>query len=254
MPGLCDHIGFESPVFARAGCFRAAAGTFSLHACLIRYRRETVPMKRDTALDRSQEKDAQDDLELVEQFRAGDSRAFDMLIAKYENRIFNFTYRMLGDYQNAREVTQDIFLRAFRYMGNFRGEGKFSTWLYTIASSTGKNAIAYYNIREKYKQQLHADPEHDNPRDPIENLPDDTGSPERALERKTENEFLARALGELPEDFRHILVLKDINELPYEDIGKILDIPMGTVKSRIARGRAMLRDRLAAMGCLEKAG
>ena len=206
------------------------------------------------ALDHSQDKQAQEDIELVEQFRAGDMRAFDMLVAKYENRIFNFTYRMLGDYQNAREVTQDVFLRAFRYLGNFRGDGKFSTWLFTIASSTSKNAIAYYSIREKYRQHTFENPEDDRPKDPMDSLPDDTNSPEKHFDKQTDNEMLAQALKQMPEDYRNIIVLKDINEFSYEEIGEILSVPLGTVKSRIARARNLLREKLTALGCLGPSG
>lgn len=194
------------------------------------------------------EENSQDDAELVDQFRAGDMRAFDMLLAKYENQIFNFSYRMLGDYQNARETTQDIFIRAFRYLGNYRGEGKFSTWLYTIASSTCKNALAYYNIREKYTQRPHSNPEQDQAVDPIQLVPDYSRSPEPAAMRSATSEVLRHALDQIPESFRRVIVLRDVNDFSYEEIARVTGCSLGTVKSRIARGRLLLREKLVSLG------
>jgi RNA polymerase sigma-70 factor (ECF subfamily) len=200
------------------------------------------------------EDQAAEDAELVARFRDGDMRAFDMLVQRYENRVFNFTLRMLGDYQNSREVTQDIFLRAFRYLGNYRGDGKFSTWLFTIASSTCKNAIAYYRIRDKYKQHVAQDPEQTGELDPLALVPDETDAPERKLEQNTLSAMLTEAIKDLPETYRKVIVLKDVNDFSYEEIGEIVSIPLGTVKSRIARARLLLREKLTQMGCLEAGG
>ena len=187
------------------------------------------------------------DAELVEQFRAGDMRAFDAILAKYENPVFNFTYRMLGDYQNARDTTQDIFLRAFRYLGNYRGEGKFSTWLFTIASSTCKNAIAYYHIREKYSQRQMQDAEL-KWNDPLSLIPDYTAAPETVAMRNATAEMLKASLEELPETYRRMIVLRDINGFTYEEIAEICGCSLGTVKSRIARARLLLREKLSDPG------
>ena len=211
-------------------------------------------MKRMLPAGQASEDRAAEDAELVDRFRAGDMKAFDMLLQRYENRVFNFTLRMLGDCQNAREVTQDIFLRAFRYLGNYRGDGKFSTWLFTIASSTCKNAIAYYHIREKYKQNVVQDPEQTGELDPLAIVPDDTDAPERKFDQNTTGAMLTQAIKDLPETYRKVIVLKDVNDFSYEEIGEIVGVPLGTVKSRIARARLLLREKLTQMGCLEQGG
>lgn len=200
------------------------------------------------------EDQAAEDAEIIERFRAGDMRAFDMILQRYENRVFNFTLRMLGDYQNAREVTQDTFLRAFRYLGNYRGDGKFSTWLFTIASSTSKNAIAYYRIRDKYRQNVIQDPEQGGPLDPLDIVPDTTGAPENRFEQNTVSEMLTQAIKDLPETYRKVIVLKDVNDFSYEEISEIVGVPLGTVKSRIARARLLLREKLTQLGCLGTGG
>lgn len=197
----------------------------------------------------SPEDTAIDDLELVEQFRAGDMRAFDALLARYENRIYNFSYRMVGDAQNARDLTQDIFLRAFRYLNNFRGDGKFSTWLFTIASSTCKNALAYYSIREKYAQRDFYDPEGEGGRESLQLVPDFTNAPEPAAMRSATAEALRQALARIPENYRKMIVLRDVNDFSYEEIARITGVSLGTVKSRIARGRLLLREKLIGLGC-----
>lgn len=208
-------------------------------------------MKRLLPAGQASEDQAAEDAELVDRFRAGDMRAFDMLLQRYENRVFNFTLRMLGDYQNSREVTQDIFLRAFRYLGNYRGDGKFSTWLFTIASSTCKNALAYYRIREKYRQHTTQDPEQTTEFDPVSVIPDITNAPERKLEQNAMSEMLTQAIKDLPETYRKVIVLKDVNDFSYEEIAEIAGVPIGTVKSRIARARLLLREKLTQLGCLE---
>jgi RNA polymerase sigma-70 factor, ECF subfamily len=211
-------------------------------------------MKRTLFAGQPADNHAQDDADLVTQFRAGDMRAFDMLLERYENRMFNFIYRMLGDYQNAQEVTQEVFLRAFRYLGNFRGESKFSTWLFTIASSTCKNAIAYYHIREKYQHKAPRDTDTQQELDPLQIVPDYTSAPERHLDRAATSELLVQALNELPDNYRKVIVLKDVNDFSYEDIGGILGIPAGTVKSRLSRARLLLREKLTRLGCLSLDG
>jgi len=187
---------------------------------------------------------------LVERTLSGDSGAFDQIVARYKDRVFTYACRMLGDPETADETTQDIFMRAYRYLDHFRGDSKFSTWFYTIVSSTCKNAAKYHGLRSKMRED-NAPVNEDGPGiDPVERLKSDTFAPEPALERDEIRSLVRTSIQSLPEIYRQVLVLKDINNFSYEEISKILECELGTVKSRLARARLMMREKLSAAGVI----
>jgi RNA polymerase sigma-70 factor, ECF subfamily len=169
------------------------------------------------------------DDQLVRRAVDGDQSAFTELVRRHERRVFAVTMRMLGREEDALDATQDAFLTVFRKLDQFRGESAFTTWLHRIAVNA-----CYDILRKKARQPvLHLAGEDDRMPEAGPPVADHAGDVAGGID-------VARALLEVPEDFRAVLVLADVHDLAYEEIAAILDIPTGTVKSRLHRGRVVL--------------
>lgn len=171
------------------------------------------------------------DAELVRRHVGGDPGAFAELVRRHERRVYNLAYRMLGREEDARDATQDAFLSALRKLTGFRGEAAFTTWLHRVTVN------ACYDLLRKRKHEPVLDLDRDadgwpGPRSEPAS-PDHGDAAAAAVD-------VHRALNKVPRDFRAVLVLHDGQDLPYEEIGEILGIPVGTVKSRLHRGRVAL--------------
>ena len=174
--------------------------------------------------------DAEPDEDLVRRYLAGDPRAFAVLVERHSPRVYNVAMRMLGDADEARDATQDAFLTVVRKATQFRGEAAFSTWLHRIAVN------ACYDILRKRRRQPMLR-RIDDEGDPIE----ETGPPVSDHADSTAGTIdVGRALQRIPDEYRIVLVLADVQDLPYEEIARTLDVPIGTVKSRVHRGRVAL--------------
>lgn len=182
---------------------------------------------------------------LVERFKGGDATAFDQLVRRYWTRIYAMVSQLLRNHQDAEEVTQDAFIRAHRGLGNFRGESAFSTWLYQIATNLARNRYWYW-WRRKRDQSISLDAPlgEDNDGTVADLLPADQETPEDATVTQEFVHRVAECMDELNEKHREILILRNVQNLAYEEIAEILGISVGTVKSRIARARESLRERL----------
>jgi RNA polymerase sigma-70 factor, ECF subfamily len=183
------------------------------------------------------------DEELVRRFNDGDREAYSELVTRYQDRIFTLCLRWMRHRQVAEEVAQDIFIAVYRALPRFRGEAKFSTWIFRVATNHCKN-------RRLYRQRRHVDqhePLEGRPRDdgPERQLPDHGPGTDRAAHRSEAVEMLQEALDSLDESHRTIVVLRDIEGLSYEEIADILDLARGTVKSRLHRARAHLARTLS---------
>jgi len=202
----------------------------------------TIPAPVRPIFWRAQVNDAADDAVLIRRCRQGDSAAFDALVQKYQDSLFNGIYRMMGDYDDAADAAQDVFLKAFRSLGGFRGGSSFYTWLYAIAVNT---CISRRRSQTARKQHLHvplpggADDGRDDPPDPDPQPPDVARSRE-------ESARVEEAVANLPAEFRVVVVLKDIEGCSYAEIARMLGCTQGTVKSRLFRARERLREALAA--------
>jgi RNA polymerase sigma-70 factor (ECF subfamily) len=173
------------------------------------------------------------DAELVERYLAGDRAAFTTLVHRHERRVYNLAYRMLGREEDARDASQEAFLTALRKLSSFRGEAAFTTWMHRVTVN------ACYDILRRRKRE---------PR--LEEWPDEGAPPPGPVasdhaDSAAEAVDIQRALARVPEEFRVVLVLHDVQDLAYEEIGGILGIPVGTVKSRLHRGRVALGRLLA---------
>lgn len=187
------------------------------------------------------------DAALLSRLKVGDRGAFEELVATYQGLVFDLAYRLLGDREEARDVAQETFLKVFRYVGSFRGESGLKTWLYRITVNQASNHRRWWNRRRR-RETFSLDTSPDDTAPMSERLRSSGASPEQlALVRERERRLMA-ALETLKHDFRVAVVLRDIQELSYEEIAETLEISVGTVKSRIARGREELRKRLRELG------
>jgi RNA polymerase sigma-70 factor (ECF subfamily) len=167
---------------------------------------------------------------------------FEILVRRYKNAIVSFTYRFVGDYRVAEDLSQEAFLRVFRKIGDYNSTAKFSTWLYTIAANLAKDELK----RRARHPAKSLDWSSGKGADTTRNVPhmvDEEGpAPDQSLERDETRATVNEALRELKEDDREILLLKDVQGLAYEEIADILNLPMGTVKSRISRARLAFKE------------
>ena len=179
---------------------------------------------------------------LVVRLCDGDNAAYEALIDRFEQPVFNLVSRLLENPADAADVTQEVFLKVFRNIGSFRGKSSLKTWIYRIAVNESRNQRRWFGRHRKQEVAIEsACQESDNPRDV---LPDPGPSPLEQLMDRERQELLGMALSGINPNFRAVLVLREIEGLNYEEIAEILEISLGTVKSRILRGREALRRRL----------
>ncbi|HTK37475.1 MAG TPA: sigma-70 family RNA polymerase sigma factor [Pyrinomonadaceae bacterium] len=185
------------------------------------------------------------DADFVDRLKNGDSLAYDILVTRYSGQIYGLLYRLTQDAEEAADLTQDTFLQVLRSIRKFRGDSELKTWLFRIAINESRNRFRWWKRRKRESTvSLDAQPASDGL--PLnETLPDTSEDPERILMRKQEREQIERALDDLPLPFREAVVLCDIEGQSYQEIATILGINIGTVKSRIARGREEMRKKLS---------
>jgi RNA polymerase sigma-70 factor (ECF subfamily) len=184
-----------------------------------------------------------EDGEAVERSVRGDREAFGLLIEKYYKKIYNLAYRFVGDREEANDLAQEIFTAAYKNLKKFRGDAKFSTWLFQIASNRGKNKFKYLRRRGYFAKRRQIDEEED--RDPLWlDIPDQSTNPETLLAGKEIQGIVQKAIDELEPDHKEIVILRDIEGFSYEEIAQILNIAEGTTKSRLHRARMVVKEKL----------
>lgn len=181
---------------------------------------------------------------LARAFQLGDMAAFDKLVLKHKDKLFNIIYWFLGDYEEANDCAQETFIKLFRSLKKFRFESAFSTWLYRIAINTSKNRLKSSEYRWKKKTVPIEKPEGSKGGNPVLEIKDDSPSPVIEFEKKERLRLIKEAINSLSEEQNRVIVLRDIQGLSYEEISDITGINLGTIKSRIARGRQELRNKL----------
>ncbi len=186
-----------------------------------------------------------DEKAIVERLQARDERAFNELVRQFERRVFGLVFRMLGSREEAEDLAQEVFVQVFKAIDQFRGESKLSTWIYRIAINLCKN-------RNKYLQRRHAHQQDDiealGDRAPMSSAKGTTAGsiarPDDMLVGLQVERIVQDAIQQLEEDFREVLILRDVEDMSYEEIGEITGLPSGTVKSRIHRARERLREAI----------
>ncbi len=184
-----------------------------------------------------------EDIGLVERCQQGISEAFDELVLEYQKKVFNVAYRLLNNYDDANDIAQEVFVRAYKNIGGFRKESSIFTWLYRITVNLSMNRLKVLN-RERKRLDSLDDPVSTEEGEVKKEISANDPLPSDILVQKERNELIQKALTSLDDEFRTILVLRDIKSLSYEEIAQILKINVGTVKSRLHRGRMMLKDKL----------
>ena len=182
-----------------------------------------------------------EDAKFVIACQKGDVDAFEVLVEKYQKKMLNIAYRMTGDYEEASDVVQEAFLSSYRTIKKFRGEAKFSTWLYTITVNHAKNRLKQMQSRSRHEAVSIDDPveSQDGPYT-VEPASGETPIVEQ-LEKKEIQEKVQQCISSLDEEQREVLVLRDIQGFSYEEISDILKLPDGTVKSRLFRARDAMK-------------
>lgn len=179
---------------------------------------------------------------LVSAYLEGNEEAFEVLVSRYQDKLINYLNNLVRDYDLAVDLAQEAFIRVYRNAGNYKGEYQFSTWIYRIATNLAideirrrerKGRFFFYNVMSMFLKE-----------NKNYQLPDRRESPEKALARKQKLERLSTSIDTLPEKYRLAFILKEVQELSYEETAGILGISIGTAKSRIHRAKLLLRDRL----------
>ena len=183
------------------------------------------------------------DEELIARFQEGDEQAYTELVNRYRDKLITFVYRFVNEFEKAEDIVQDTLFKLYTHKHYYRNIAKFSTWIYTIASNLAKTELRKIKRRKTYSvSELSKDDRefiiHRNDEASFEDVEDDNVS----------SKMIQDALAELDDEFKNIIILRDIQELSYDEISKILQIPLGTVKSRINRGRFKLKDILKQKG------
>lgn len=175
-----------------------------------------------------------EELQLIARARAGDSDAFARLVEVYQNRVYHQALRMVGRPEDAWDVAQEVFLKVWQGLPRFQGDSTFSTWLYRL---TNNAAIDLLRREKRHRGGSSLD---DGTLNLSATLSDPAPGPQQQIERREQMEAVERGLALLSEEHRQVLVLREINGLPYEQIAQVLNLSPGTVKSRLARARAAL--------------
>ncbi len=174
------------------------------------------------------------DEELIKHFQQGNERAFYELVNRYRDRLFNFVFRFVGQEELAEDIVQDTFVKLYTSADMYREIARFSTWIYTIAANLAKTELRKRRRRRITSlQDMGLD-------DKEYEIPSDLDDPGRETDSRFTKKDIQKAMYKLPEQFRTVIILRDIQELSYEEISKIVEVPEGTVKSRINRGRLKL--------------
>lgn len=181
------------------------------------------------------------DREMIARCKKGDREAFNKLMETYQKQVFNISYGMLSDYEDASDAAQEVFVKVWRSIAGFKGESSFTTWLYRICANVC-NDILRKRQRRGMTVSLDVD---DGDKNPAAELPSEAPTPEESLEADERQRLVRRAIDSLSDEFRTVIILSDLQQLSYEEVANVLKIPTGTVKSRLNRARNALRKKLS---------
>jgi RNA polymerase sigma-70 factor (ECF subfamily) len=195
-----------------------------------------------TARLRTESATQREDDDLVRRLRAGDEAAYENLLSRFQQPVYNLAYRLLNDPGDASDVVQEVFLKVFRNVSHFRRQSSLKTWIYRITVNEAHNQRRWFFRHRSREVGLDDEPEQIRMR----NVPDSERSPFDCTFDREKHELIENALARINPLFREVVVLRDVEDLSYEEIADVLQISLGTVKSRILRGREALREELTA--------
>lgn len=189
----------------------------------------------------------EDDVSLIQRFRDGQEEAFDELVRKHQQRVFNIAFQILRNYEDANEVAQDTFVKVYQHVAEFRGESAFTTWLYQIVTNLSRNRVRYNQRRHKDDSVSIDANRDDEDGQPLIQVADPSQTPDKETAVNEETMLIDAAMKKISESHREVLVLRVTQGLSYEEIATVLECSLGTVKSRIARAREELQKALKEM-------
>ena len=200
-------------------------------------------MENDLQMDIKPTKSIGDytDEELIERFQNGDLYAYDEIVRRYKDQLLNFAYRFLGEMEDSEDIVQETFLRVFRKKDAYKSIAKFSTWIYTITGNLAKTELRRRKRRRLFSISSLGFEDKDY------EIPDSKRTPDEQVDTAVKDEMVQKAINSLSNKFKEVIILRDIQELSYEEISKIAKIPLGTVKSRVNRGRLKLQEKLSGL-------
>ncbi|HOQ01130.1 MAG TPA: sigma-70 family RNA polymerase sigma factor [Acetivibrio clariflavus] len=176
--------------------------------------------------------------DLVERAKSGDLEAFEQLIIGCQKKVFNIAFRMVGNYDDANELAQEVFIKAFRSIKNFKGDSSFSTWIYRITANVCLDELR----KRKNRTIVSLDQDIElNDGDVKRQMPDNAPTPDMEAESNEVKSIVNESIQQLPDDYKSMIILRDIQGFSYDEISKIVNCPEGTVKSRINRARQALK-------------
>ncbi len=181
----------------------------------------------------------QTDEELIVGFQKGNTAAFDQLVSRFKDPLTNYVFRFLGDWDECSDVVQETFVRVYQNRDSYKPIAKFSTWIYTIATNVAKS-----RLRRKGFMQLFSFLNRRDEENGVFEVPDESSRADLRLESSMEEQRIQKALDALPLKYRQVVILRDVQELSYEEIADITGLSLGTVKSRINRARQRLQEML----------
>lgn len=180
----------------------------------------------------------------IESAKRGDLESFDRIVLAYQQKVFNLAFRLLGEREEAEDLTQEVFINVFRHLSRFRGDAQFSTWIYQVTVNHCRNRLKYLKRRYQHATESLDDPIVTAEGEIEKDLRYEGDAPEDVLYRQQVQKLVQMALDKLRDDYREVIVLRDIQELSYHEISGILGLPEGTVKSKLHRARWELKDIL----------
>ncbi len=184
-----------------------------------------------------------DELKLIKKAQKGDVASFEKIIEVYQPIIYNISYRFAGNVDDAADMAQEVFLKMFKNINTFQFKSKFSTWIYRVATNTCLDIVKRENRRVS-AYSIDDGFEDDEGNITVGEIADSGSTPDEVVERYEVRDVINSAISQLSDDYKTVIILRDIRGLPYDEIAEILDCSVGTVKSRISRGRKNLREIL----------
>lgn len=199
----------------------------------------------DQRISSAKHTDEDPDLKLVMAARNGDNEAFEAIVRKYQGKAFNIAFRMLSDREEARDLTQEVFIKIFRSLRSFRSESRFSHWFYAVLLNSCRSRLKHLKRRGFFSSQPLDNPGTAQSESPARQFKDKSPDASTVLEKKQIEEVVHEKIKLVQIEFRDVLILRDIQGFAYDEIASILGISIGTVKSRLHRGRTEMKNLLA---------
>jgi RNA polymerase sigma factor (sigma-70 family) len=180
------------------------------------------------------------DEELILEFQQNNTvKAYEILVERYKNPLTNYVFRFVGDYESCMDIVQEAFIKVYRYKNSYNSIAKFSTWIYTIAGN-----LARTEYRRRSRRKFFSINAYGEEKDETYDIPDESYRPDRMTDSGIKDEIIQKAIQKVSPSYREMVILRDIQGLSYEEISEITGVMVGTVKSRINRGRAQLQELL----------